>query len=83
MDPRRAQPKLPSWVFKHDPEIYAYQNYETAVKAVKGGAQYASDVTELPPNYPPGYKFEPWSIDDIMADMKAKKAFELGAGEWE
>jgi hypothetical protein len=83
LNPRRAQPKLPSWVFKHDPEMYAYENYETAVTAVKGGAKYASDVEDLPPNYPPGYKFEPWSIDDIMENMRAKKEFDLGSGDWE
>ena len=83
LDPRRAQPKLPSWVFKHDPEDYAYENYEKGVKAVNAGAKYITDVDELPPNYPPGYKFEPWSIDDIMNNMKQAKEFDLGPGDWE
>lgn len=82
LDPRRAQPKLPSWVFNHDPEVYAYQHYEKGAEAVKSGVKYLTD-TDLPPNYPPGYKFEPWSIDDIMDNMKAAKAFELGPGDWE
>ncbi|KIW04618.1 uncharacterized protein PV09_04365 [Verruconis gallopava] len=82
LDPRRAQPKLPAWVFKHDPEAYVYENYEKGVAAVKNGAKYITDVEGLPPNYPPGYKFEPWSIDDIMSNMKAAKEFELGPGDW-
>jgi hypothetical protein len=69
-------------VFKHDPEVYAYENYEKGVKAVQSGAKYSTDVEDLPPNYPPGYKFEPWSIDDIISNMKAAKEFELGAGNW-
>jgi hypothetical protein len=83
LDPRRAQPKLPSWVFKHDPEVYAYENYEKGVKALHNGAEYLSDAEDLPPNYPPGYKFKPWSIDDIMANMKAAKEFDLGGGNWD
>jgi hypothetical protein len=34
------------------------------------------------PNYPKGYKFEPWSIDEIMGDLKEGKEVDLGAGEW-
>jgi hypothetical protein len=35
------------------------------------------------PNYPKGYKYEPWSIDKIMEDMRAGKSIDLGPGEWE
>jgi hypothetical protein len=35
------------------------------------------------PNYPKGYKYEPWSIEKIMEDMRAGKPIELGAGDWE
>jgi hypothetical protein len=70
-------------VFKHDPEAYAVQHYDTAVKAVKSGAKYITDVEALPPNYPPGYKFEPWSIEEVMTNMKAGKPIELGAGNWD
>jgi hypothetical protein len=83
IDPRRAAPKLPAWVFKHDPEVYAYQHYDTAVKSVKNGAKFITDVEELPSNYPPGYKYEPWNIENIMDTMKAGKPIDLGAGSWE
>jgi hypothetical protein len=83
LDPRRAAPKLPSWVFKHDPEAYAYENYETAVKAIKGGAKFITDVEALPPNYPPGYKYEAWNIEKVMDDMRAGKPIELGEGNWD
>ena len=36
LDPRRAQPKLPKWVWAHDPEQYAYANYEKNVETMKG-----------------------------------------------
>jgi hypothetical protein len=83
LDPRRAAPKLPAWVFKHDPETYAYQNYDTAVKAINNGAKFITDVEALPPNYPPGYKYEPWNIEQVMEDMRAGKPIDLGAGDWD
>lgn len=40
------------------------------------------DDDSIPPNYPPGYKFEPWNIEQIMEDMRNGKPIELGAGDW-
>jgi hypothetical protein len=37
----------------------------------------------IPPNYPPGYKWEAWNIDEIMKDLKNGKAVEMGAGDWD
>lgn len=82
LDPRRAQPKMPAWVWSHDPEVYAYQNYEKAVAAKK---QVAIDEEndDMPPNYPPGYVYEPWSIAKVMEDMKNGLPIDLGKGNWD
>ncbi|KAF2084313.1 monooxygenase [Saccharata proteae CBS 121410] len=82
LDPRRAAPKLPSWVWSHDPEAYAHENYESAVQSSKKGIRF-EDEASIPPNYPPGYKYEPWNIDDIMRDMKEGRAIDLGPGNWD
>lgn len=81
LNPRVAAPRLPRWVFAHDPEKYAYENYDHVVDSMKKGIKLEDD-TDFPPNYPPGYKFEPWSIDDIMADIRAGKPVELAPGDW-
>lgn len=81
LDPRRAAPKLPSWIFKHDPEAYAYDNYEAAAAAVREGAPVGKDSFE--PNFPPGYEWEAWNIEDIMADVRAGKPVALGSGNWD
>lgn len=81
LDPRRAAPKLPSWIFKHDPEKYAYENYDAAVEAVKNDVKAGEETWE--PNYPTGYKWEPWHIEDIMEDMRNGKSISLGAGNWD
>lgn len=83
LDPRKAAPKLPGWIFGHDPEHFAHENYDKIVAAVKGGAKYITDADDVPPNYPPGYKYEPWSIEAIIEDMHAKRPVNLGSGDWE
>ncbi|KAK3068171.1 hypothetical protein LTR53_014467 [Teratosphaeriaceae sp. CCFEE 6253] len=81
IDPRKSSPKLPKWIWQHDAEGYAHENYGKVVESMKKGIPLEED-TSIPPNYPPGYKYEPWNIDQIMADVKAGKEVDLGPGEW-
>ena len=81
IDPRKSSPKLPKWIWQHDPELHAHENYDASVKSMKEGVRLEDDES-VPPNYPPGYKYEPWTIDDIMADLKNGKEVDLGAGDW-
>ena len=41
------------------------------------------DEIGFEPNYPKGYRYEPWSIEDIMRDMREGKSINLGPGDWE
>ncbi|KAK3504164.1 hypothetical protein B0T13DRAFT_412501 [Neurospora crassa] len=81
VDYRNAQPRMPRWVWQHDPEKYAYEVYDQVVLNMKRGIPFMLDF-EVPPNYPPGYKYEPWKIEDIMEALRAGKKVELGAGDW-
>ncbi|KAI9666749.1 MAG: hypothetical protein M1831_001524 [Alyxoria varia] len=81
LDPRRAAPKLPKWIFNHDPEEYAYENYDKSVDSMNRGVDMA-DEDRIPPNYPPGHKYEPWNIETIMEDMRQGKSVDLGPGDW-
>ncbi|KAH9899043.1 FAD/NAD(P)-binding domain-containing protein [Xylariomycetidae sp. FL2044] len=80
-NPSLAQPKLPSWIWKHDPEAYAYENYDKMADTIKRGIPF-DEVDSVPPNYPPGYKYEPWDIDDMMADVD-NATVNLGPGNWD
>ncbi|KAL7625939.1 hypothetical protein AAE478_002708 [Parahypoxylon ruwenzoriense] len=80
-NPKLAQPKLPSWVWKHDPENYAYENYEKMVDTIRKGIPF-DQVDTVPPNYPPGYKYEPWNIDDMIRDVKTSTV-DMGSGNWD
>ncbi len=52
------------------------------MKLLEEGAPLESDEERVTPNYPKGYRYEAWNIDDIMANMREGKAFDLGPGDW-
>ena len=81
IDPRKSSPRLPKWIWEHDAERHAHDNYQNCVENLRNGIRMEDDE-RIPPNYPKGYKFEPWSIDEIMRDLKEGKEADLGAGEW-
>ncbi|EOD44484.1 putative monooxygenase fad-binding protein [Neofusicoccum parvum UCRNP2] len=83
LDPRRAAPKLPRWVWSHDPERYACDFFEKFVEAVRKDVPLAEEIEGVEPNYPPGYRYEPWHIEDVMEDMRMGRAVELGSGDWD
>lgn len=41
------------------------------------------DEPNFEPNYPKGYRYKPWSIDEIMADMRAGKTVDQEDGNWD
>ncbi|XXH04333.1 hypothetical protein Hte_010747 [Hypoxylon texense] len=83
VNPKLAQPQLPSWIWKHDPEAYAYENYEKMAETIRRGIPFDQvDPDTVPPNYPPGYKYEPWNIEDMENEVQ-KAAVNLGSGNWE
>ena len=84
MNPRRANPQLPKWIWSHNPETYAYETYDEVVKLINEEAPLEDDQERVPPNYPKGYKYTPWNIEDIMENMRSEdpKPFDLGPGDW-
>lgn len=42
-----------------------------------------SEIALQDPNFPPGYKYEPWTIDEIMDCMQQGVPVDLGSGQWE
>ncbi|KAH6962316.1 hypothetical protein BKA56DRAFT_679136 [Ilyonectria sp. MPI-CAGE-AT-0026] len=53
------------WIGKHDPEQYAVDNYHAAALHITKGTPFEN--TNLPDNY----KYRPWSIEQIEAEMKS------------
>ncbi|KAI1456663.1 FAD/NAD(P)-binding domain-containing protein [Annulohypoxylon moriforme] len=81
VNPKLAQPKLPSWVWKHDPEKYAYDHYATMADTIRKGIPF-DQVDSVPPNYPPGYKYKPWDIDEMQKEVD-DGTVDMGGGNWD
>lgn len=79
-NPKLAQPKLPSWIWKHDPESYTYENYAKMVDTIRKGIPF-DKVDTVPPNYPPGYRYSPWNIDDMQKEVE-DGTVDMGGGDW-
>jgi hypothetical protein len=80
-DHTKAQPKLPKWVWTHDSEQYVYRWWKENLEGVKNNIPLDEDPV-MPPNFPPGYKYEPWSIDDIIKSKQEGAPVDLGPGDW-
>ena len=81
-EPKLAQPKLPRWVWEHDPEEYTYRVYDRVVQSMRQGVPLEEDDS-IPPNYPPGYKYKPWSLADAVPSMGRGENIDLGGGNWD
>jgi hypothetical protein len=82
LNPRKAAPMHPKWIWDHDPETYTEDNFENAVLSMeKNDVPWHNDKS-IPPNYPPGYEFDFWSIENIIEDKKNGRETSLGGGDW-
>jgi 2-polyprenyl-6-methoxyphenol hydroxylase-like FAD-dependent oxidoreductase len=76
-DPSKVRTRFPKWIFSHDPEAYAYEKYGEAFKHLAAGTEFSNS------NVPPGHTFVPWTMDEVVASMKAGKRVEdLLDGDW-
>jgi hypothetical protein len=82
MNPRIAAPKLPKWVWSHDPEAYAYENYDKAAHSEKLGTPMEEE-NQFEPNYPKGYRYEKWSIEEVLEKGEEVGMEWLGSGDWD
>lgn len=67
--------RLGSWVWKHDPEAYAYQKYGEAFNALANGAPLQST------NIPPGSKYHPWTVAELLGVSERGERLVL-EGDW-
>ncbi|KAH0042719.1 monooxygenase, partial [Aureobasidium melanogenum] len=67
---------LGSWIWRHDPEEYAIQNYEKAKAHLTNGTEFVNT------NIPPGHIYTPWTIDEILKAKEMGEQVVLG-GDWD
>ncbi|KAF2111966.1 hypothetical protein BDV96DRAFT_498191 [Lophiotrema nucula] len=76
-DPKAIRIRFPKWVFRHDPEAYAYEKYGLAFAHDIGGAEFKNT------NFPPGHHFVPWTIEEVQKDIaEGKRVEQLLDGDW-
>lgn len=76
-DPSKIRTRFPKWIFDHDPEAYAYEKYGEAF------AHLVAETDFTNTNFPPGYKFVPWTVEEVYRDIEeGKRVEELLNGDW-
>lgn len=76
-DPKLIRTRFPRWVYQHDPEAYAYEKYGQAFAHLVDGSPFQNT------NFPPGHRFVPWTIDEVMGDiMNGNKVEDFLDGDW-
>ncbi|KAB8068439.1 hypothetical protein BDV29DRAFT_199418 [Aspergillus leporis] len=76
-DPASIRTRFPRWIFRHDPEAYADENYKQAEAHLVSGADFTNT------NIPPGHRFVPWTIEEVYREIEAgRKVEEKMDGDW-
>ena len=57
-----------SWVYKHDAEQYAFDNWLPCVHHILHAAPFENT------NIPPGKKYEPWTVQGLIEEAKRNDA---------
>ncbi|KAK6827176.1 hypothetical protein PG987_010517 [Apiospora arundinis] len=78
-DPALIRSRYPKWVWSHDAEAYAYEKFHEAFQHVVTNGEVELHHT----NIPRGYKHKPWTMAEVMEQIKAGKDLtELQEGDW-
>jgi 2-polyprenyl-6-methoxyphenol hydroxylase-like FAD-dependent oxidoreductase len=75
IDVTKVQARVPKWIFTHDPEQYAVDNYAKAAASVAGGTTFENT------NIPPGHVPSVWTMEEVLALEVEGKKIEL-SGDW-
>lgn len=78
-EPKKAQPQIPQWIWRHNPEIYAEQKWND-MSAYEEKIGMGEDAVFQNTNIPPGYTWKPWTIEDLVEEGKHNQV-EL-EGDW-
>lgn len=63
--------KQGGWTWKHQPEVYAMQNYHQCLAHLKDGSPFVNS------NLPPGHEYRPWTMESENERMAAHEVSDL------
>ena len=64
------------WINLHDPEAYVYDNYHKCLNHLISGAPFSNT------NIPPGFTYEPWTIDELLKAADDEDRETVDPGDW-
>ncbi|KAF4168871.1 hypothetical protein CNMCM6936_000816 [Aspergillus lentulus] len=64
-----------NWIMRHNPEQYAYENYDSCARHILEGKDFQNT------NTPPGYRYEPWTVKELM-DASDRHEPVVDKGDW-
>ncbi|KAJ5296099.1 hypothetical protein PENANT_c021G02786 [Penicillium antarcticum] len=67
---------LAAWIWRHDPERYAVENYVKVLAHLVDGMPFSNT------NTPPGHVYKPWTIDELLSAKERGEEIELD-GDWD
>ena len=63
------------WLLRHDPEKYAYENYNKCAEHLLKGVPFQNT------NAVPGYTYKPWTVKELLHASECGKPVE-DEGDW-
>ena len=73
--PSSVQASYGEWLWQHDAEDYAYENYGKAFRHLLTGEPFHNT------NVPPGYTYKAWSVNELLSVDGDLKSVEVD-GDW-
>ncbi|ROV99182.1 hypothetical protein VPNG_08236 [Cytospora leucostoma] len=74
-DAAAVKPQYGWWIWGHDPERYAYENYSKAFRSLVDGTPFENT------NIPRGYHYKPWTLKDITNALEQGEKLKF-EGDW-
>lgn len=75
-NPRSIAKFTGAWLLKHDPELYAYENYEACAAHLLHGKDFKNTNTV------PGFPFKLWTVQELLDKADKGESIDDDEGEW-
>lgn len=69
------KPEYGRWIWAHNPERYAYDNYGKALRSLVDGTPFQNT------NIPPGYNYKPWTLHELYERIDKGENVDF-EGDW-
>lgn len=76
-NPQEAAQSIGRWLSNHDPEQYAYDNWQACMSHIVRGTPFQNS------NLPPGYTYKPWTMDELMEAATEDGQMPTDPGDWD